>query len=72
MKTEIWAIIKDVYRMTGDNPVTDQQIELVDLLDRYMRGIYKPVVKVVESKQDIVDEVVSDQPKRGRGRPKKS
>lgn len=43
-RKEIWQIVKDVYKMGNSEPTTDAQIELVDTLDNYMKGLYKPVV----------------------------
>ena len=67
---EIWQIIKDVYNMKSDVPTTDFQIEVVDRLDKYVKGTYKPVI----TQTQVVDEVVitaDAQPVRRRGRPRK-
>jgi len=68
-RTEIWAIIKEVYNMHGETPGSDKQIELVDLLDSYMKGIYKPNIRIIDT---VVDDVTIEVKKKGRGRPRKS
>lgn len=80
-KTEIWAIIKEIYGMGGDIPTSDLQVELVDKLSLYMMGVYKPTIKVntPQIEDDVEKKVVvmvtqadGSQIPRSRGRPKKA
>ena len=65
--------------MGGSVPTSDKQIEVVDLLERYMKGTYKPVIKqdviVEEDKFETPKVMVTQedgtQTPRRRGRPKK-
>lgn len=78
-KQEIWAIIREVYGMSSSTPTSDKQVEVLDMLERYMKGIYKPVIKQdvvveedkIETPKVMVTQADGTQKLRGRGRPKK-
>ena len=83
-RAEIWAILREVYKFSSDTPMSDNQIEVVDRLDRYFKGTYKPVVKFTQpdadnlllqtpEKKPVVMVTLPDgtTKPRGRGRPRK-